>query len=71
MKWGFGWQQGPFEIWDAIGVKESVEKMKEEGLEIPAFVQSLLDKGFESFYKEEDGDLYYFDGTDYSVSSSK
>ena len=39
MKWGFGWEQGPFEIWDAIGVKESVEKMKAEGLEIPAFVQ--------------------------------
>ena len=31
MKWGFGWQQGPFEIWDAIGVEKSVEKMKEEG----------------------------------------
>src|SRR6185437_10221594 len=43
MKWGFGWQQGPFEIWDAIGVKESVEKMKAEGHEIPTFVLSLLD----------------------------
>ena len=41
MKWGFGWQQGPFEIWDAIGVEKSVEKMKEEGQEIPAFVQSI------------------------------
>ncbi|WP_419957275.1 3-hydroxyacyl-CoA dehydrogenase/enoyl-CoA hydratase family protein [Psychrobacillus psychrotolerans] len=67
MKWGFGWQQGPFEIWDAIGVKESVEKMSAEGLEIPVFAQSLLDKGFESFYKEEDGDQYYFNGTDYSL----
>ena len=35
MKWGFGWAQGPFEIWDAIGVKESVEKMQAEGFEIP------------------------------------
>ena len=41
MKWGFGWQQGPFEIWDAIGVAKSVEKMKEEGAEIPAFVQQF------------------------------
>ena len=41
MKWGFGWQQGPFEIWDAIGVAKSVEKMKEEGEMIPAFVQSI------------------------------
>lgn len=69
MKWGFGWQQGPFELWDAIGVKESVEKMKAEGKEIPVFVQSLLDKGFESFYKEENGDLYYFDGNDYKIVS--
>lgn len=65
MKWGFGWQHGPFEIWDAIGVKKSVEKMAVEGQEIPEFVQSLLDKGFESFYKEENGDLYFFDGSDY------
>ncbi|MEK4486884.1 3-hydroxyacyl-CoA dehydrogenase/enoyl-CoA hydratase family protein [Psychrobacillus sp. FSL H8-0484] len=67
MKWGFGWEQGPFEIWDAIGVKDSVEKMKAEGHEIPTFVQSLLDKGFECFYKEENGDLYFFDGNDYKT----
>ena len=45
MKWGFGWAQGPFEMWDAIGVKKSVEKMEEEGREIPSFVKGLLDKG--------------------------
>ena len=67
MKWGFGWEQGPFEIWDAIGVKESVEKMQAEGQEIPVFVQILLDKGFERFYKEENGDLYFFDGNDYTI----
>ena len=65
MKWGFGWQQGPFEIWDAIGVAKSVEKMKEDGDSIPTFVQSLLDKGYESFYKEEEGELYFFDGNAY------
>ncbi|GKV56969.1 enoyl-CoA hydratase [Sporosarcina sp. NCCP-2222] len=65
MKWGFGWQQGPFEIWDAIGVAKSVERMEAEGLEIPSFVRSLLDKGYETFYKEEDGDVFYFDGETY------
>ena len=65
MKWGFGWQQGPFEIWDAIGVAKSVEKMKEENEEIPAFVQTMLENGFESFYKEEDGDVYFYDGDGY------
>ncbi|WP_456093937.1 3-hydroxyacyl-CoA dehydrogenase/enoyl-CoA hydratase family protein [Paenisporosarcina antarctica] len=70
MKWGFGWEQGPFEIWDAIGVKESVEKMKVEGLEIPSFAQSLLDLGFDSFYKEDNGDTYFFNGQDYSLVPS-
>ena len=67
MKWGFGWAQGPFEIWDAIGVKESVEKMQDEGLEIPFFVTTLLEKGFTSFYSEIDGDLAYFDGENYTA----
>lgn len=66
MKWGFGWQQGPFETWDAIGVEKSVARMKEEGHEIPAFAQALLDQGHSSFYKEEDGELYYFTGSDYA-----
>ncbi|AOV09095.1 3-hydroxyacyl-CoA dehydrogenase [Sporosarcina ureilytica] len=65
MKWGFGWQQGPFETWDAIGVKTSVEKMKAEGFEIPSFVQSLLEKGYETFYKEEDGEQFFFNGETY------
>ncbi|WP_339254504.1 3-hydroxyacyl-CoA dehydrogenase NAD-binding domain-containing protein [Sporosarcina sp. FSL W8-0480] len=67
MKWGFGWQQGPFEVWDAIGIAKSVEKMKEEDAAIPTFVQNMLDKGVDSFYKEEDGDLYFFDGEDYKL----
>ncbi|MDS8798263.1 3-hydroxyacyl-CoA dehydrogenase family protein, partial [Streptococcus pneumoniae] len=46
MKWGFGWEQGPFEVWDAIGVKQSIEKMAEQGLEVPSFAQALVDKGF-------------------------
>lgn len=65
MKWGFGWAQGPFEIWDALGVKEAVEKMKAEGREIPAFVEALLSNGYDSFYSEIDGDLAYFNGSEY------
>lgn len=67
MKWGFGWAQGPFEIWDAIGVKESVEKMQAEGYEIPAFTKALLDNGYSTFYSEVDGELAYFDGTEYKL----
>jgi len=62
MRWGFNWKLGPFESWDAIGLKESVEKMKAEGLKIPANVEEMLTKGFESFYKEDEkGTLLYYD----------
>ncbi|TAA71921.1 3-hydroxyacyl-CoA dehydrogenase/enoyl-CoA hydratase family protein [Planococcus salinarum] len=67
MKWGFGWNQGPFEIWDAIGVEKSVAKMKEEGHDVPAFAQNLLDSGNETFYKEVDGDLHFFNGSGYEA----
>ncbi len=62
MRWGFNWKLGPFETWDAIGVKESVERMKSEGETIPANVEEMLSKGFESFYKEDEkGTLSYYD----------
>ncbi|RHW36766.1 3-hydroxyacyl-CoA dehydrogenase [Lysinibacillus yapensis] len=66
MKWGFGWSQGPFEMWDAIGVKQSVEKMESEGRTIPGFVKELLSQGYDSFYQEQDGDLTFYDGTGYT-----
>lgn len=65
MKWGFGWAQGPFEMWDSIGVEKSVAKMEAEGRVVPAFVKDLLEKGLTSFYSEIDGDLAYYNGTEY------
>lgn len=61
MKWGFGWEVGPFETWDAIGVRKSVERIKEEGDSIPEWVEKLLADGNESFYKEENGNLAFYD----------
>lgn len=61
MRWGFGWELGPFEVWDAIGVEKSVARMKEEGQEIPANVQAMLAAGATSFYKKENGQQSYFD----------
>ncbi len=61
MKWGFAWKLGPFEVWDAIGVQKSVKKMKEAGYDIPQWVQEMIDKGNESFYKMEAGLPYYYD----------
>ncbi len=61
IKWGFGWEIGVFETWDAIGVRESVERMKAEDQKIPANVEKMLESGAENFYKNEDGQKYYFD----------
>jgi 3-hydroxyacyl-CoA dehydrogenase len=63
MKWGFAWKMGPFEVWDAIGPKKSVSRMKVAGYEIPASVQEMLDSGKESFYKKEASVTYYYDFT--------
>ena len=51
MKWGFNWELGIFEAWDAIGLPESVERMKAESYAIPPLVGNLLDSGRTSFYK--------------------
>jgi len=61
MKWGFAWKMGPFETWDAIGVKKSTAKMKEAGYEIPAWVEEMIGSGKESFYRWEAGIHYYYD----------
>jgi 3-hydroxyacyl-CoA dehydrogenase len=61
MKWGFNWELGVFETWDAIGVEKSVARMKEEGQSIPENVQRMLDAGATSFYKNEKGQKFYFD----------
>ncbi len=61
MKWGFAWKMGPFETWDAIGVKKSTAKMREAGYELPGWVEEMLESGKESFYRREAGVLYYYD----------
>ncbi|CAJ1001356.1 MULTISPECIES: 3-hydroxyacyl-CoA dehydrogenase/enoyl-CoA hydratase family protein [Brevibacillus] len=60
MKWGFGWELGPFETWDAIGVEKSVARMREEGETIPALVEELLASGKTSFYQKQDGRVAVF-----------
>src|SRR5436853_4723204 len=61
MKWGFNWELGVFETWDAIGVEKSVARMKEEGASVPSNVQKMLDAGATSFYRNENGQKLYFD----------
>ena len=61
MKWGYNFEMGPFEAWDAYGVAEAVERMKSENLDVPANVQAMLDKGVQNFYKLENGIKYFYD----------
>lgn len=61
MKWGYNFEMGPFEQWDAYGVADAVERMAKDGLEIPANVKAMLDAGNTCFYKLENGIRYFYD----------
>ena len=50
IKWGFGWKKGPFEIWDAIGVYKSVQRMKLEKKIAPNWVLKMIQMGKNRFY---------------------
>ena len=60
MKAGFGWEQGPFEIWDAVGVKKGIELIKELGKEPADWVYQMLDSGIDTFYNVKDGQTQYY-----------
>jgi 3-hydroxyacyl-CoA dehydrogenase len=62
IKWGFAHEIGPFEIWDALGVAETAERMKAEGIEIGPWVGKMLKAGIDSFYQYENGSVVgYYD----------
>jgi 3-hydroxyacyl-CoA dehydrogenase len=61
IKWGFGWEIGVFETWDAVGVRDSVERMRLEGQKVPESVEKMLAAGAESFYRNEKGKTYFYD----------
>ena len=62
VKWGFGWELGPFETWDAVDVAKSVERMKGDGLQVPSWVTDMLANGRKSFYDyNEQGQKTFWD----------
>lgn len=61
MKWGYNNKLGPFESWDAVGVKEAVEVMKKLKLKVPKKIDEMLKKGCESFYMSKPDGKYYYD----------
>ena len=56
LRWGFAWDLGPFETWDALGVAETVSRMQEEGRAVPAWVTDMLASGRTHFYTRDDQD---------------
>ena len=61
MKAGFGWEHGPFQIWDAIGIEKGIEIMKAEGLSPASWVTEMLASNNTSFYTVKDGATYCYD----------
>ena len=61
MRWGFGWELGPFEIWDAIGVGRMAKGLEREGKQMPLLVAKVLASAKKSFYETEKGTTRYFD----------
>jgi len=61
MKWGYAWECGPFEIWDNIGLKDSIADIESVGLAVPANIKKMLEKGGTSFYRIEGGKKQYWD----------
>ncbi|MCP3873907.1 MAG: 3-hydroxyacyl-CoA dehydrogenase/enoyl-CoA hydratase family protein [Desulfobacteraceae bacterium] len=61
MKWGYNFEMGPFDLWDAYGVQKACDRMEKEDLDVPANVKEMLAKGNSQFYKLENGIKYYYD----------
>ena len=60
MRWGFAWEQGPFQTWDAYGVAKGVARMKELGIFVAPWVEEMLKNGRTSFYgAEKQFDTYW------------
>ena len=66
MRWGYNWEMGPFELWDALGVKVTADRIVAEGGTLPPLVKDLLAKGEKSFYQlTQTGQTAYYDGGTY------
>ncbi|MBE7652229.1 3-hydroxyacyl-CoA dehydrogenase/enoyl-CoA hydratase family protein [Tenacibaculum finnmarkense] len=61
MKAGFGWENGPFEIWDAVGIEKGIELMKAEGNQPAAWISEMVANGQKSFYAIKEGATYFYD----------
>jgi len=61
MRWGFGWELGPFEVWDTLGVESVGKQLGREGRAMPALAERLLASGKKTFYEAANGEMSSFD----------
>ncbi|NNK29559.1 MAG: 3-hydroxyacyl-CoA dehydrogenase [Flavobacteriaceae bacterium] len=61
MKAGFGWEHGPFQIWDAIGLDKGIQLIEEVGQEAASWISDLKNSGLTSFYSVKEGATFYYD----------
>lgn len=61
MRWGFNWDLGPFEVWDALGVRVTAERMAAENRPVPAWITRMLESGQERFYAGTALEPTYYD----------
>jgi len=61
MKWGYAWEFGPFEMWDNLGLKDSIADIEKSGFAVPANVKRMMEKGGTTFYRLEKGKKQYWD----------
>ena len=61
MQWGFGWEIGPFEIWDAVGAERMAQALEKRGEQMPPVIAKVLASPKKSFYESEKGTTRYFD----------
>ncbi len=61
MRWGYSHELGPFELWDALGVRQTADAMAAEGIAVAPWVTEMLALGHETFYRADDGIVSYYD----------
>jgi 3-hydroxyacyl-CoA dehydrogenase len=61
VRWGFSHELGPFEMWDALGVQQTVAAMEANNIEVVPWVKEMLAAGNETFYRSDNGRLSYYD----------
>lgn len=64
MRWGFNWKLGPFQTWDAIGVKWATAQMHDKGIDVPDWVDQMVEAGHDSFYTWDGATRKYYDPFD-------